>query len=371
LRILITNAFLESYTGTEVAVRDMALELKRHGHDPVIYSPRLGAIAREVANAGIVTTDDIRSVATPPDIIHGQHHAQVIEALLQFPDTPAIYVCHDATSPLDTPFAFPRILRWVAVDLPCRKRIEATAGISPQRIEVIENAVDLNRFQARPDLPAVPKRALAFSNSRRQVPAVRRACWDTGLEVSALGIGTKTAVPNPQSILPQYDIVFAKARCALEAMAVGCAVVLCDFAGVGPMVTSANFEQLRRMNFGQAALLNPLHPSFVAREIVRYDPEDAAEVHRRARNEAGLDAAVRRWTSLYADVVAEFRSCPRESSSAYAAEFHALAEYLRAWSYQGRVRWEHGELEKLQKIPAFGNAISFVARKALGRLTRT
>ena len=135
------------------------------------------------------------------------------------------------------------------------------------------------------------------------------------------------------------------------------------------MVTSANFDQLRRINFGQAALLNPLHPSFVAREIVGYDPEDAAEVHRRARSEAGLDEAVRRWTSLYADVVAEFRGCSRDSSSAYAAEFHAFADYLRAWSYQGRVSWEHGELDKLQKIPALGNAISFVARKALGRLT--
>ena len=36
-----------------------------------------------------------------------------------------------------------------------------------------------------------------------------------------------------------YDLVFAKARCALEAMAVGAAVVLCDTHGLGPMVTSA------------------------------------------------------------------------------------------------------------------------------------
>ena len=55
-------------------------------------------------------------------------------------------------------------------------------------------------------------------------------------------------------MLGQYDIVFAKARCALEALAVGNAVVLCDTVGVGPMVTTGEVDRLRRLNFGVRAL---------------------------------------------------------------------------------------------------------------------
>lgn len=53
-----------------------------------------------------------------------------------------------------SPFYFPRILRYVAVELRCRARIESVAAIPRERIEVIENAVDLTRFSTRPPLPA-------------------------------------------------------------------------------------------------------------------------------------------------------------------------------------------------------------------------
>ena len=39
---------------------------------------------------------------------------------------------------------------------------------------------------------------------------------------------------RPEEALGSYDIVFAKARAAAEAVATGTAVVLCDVAGAGP-----------------------------------------------------------------------------------------------------------------------------------------
>jgi len=76
-----------------------------------------------------------------------------------------------------------------------------------------------------------------------------------GPELDVIGFGAGTGVSNPEHVLHRHDIVFATARCALEAMAVGAAVVLCDFGGVGPMVTGENFDRLRCMNFGQGALV--------------------------------------------------------------------------------------------------------------------
>ena len=42
LKILITNAYLATYGGTQVVVRDLACELTRQGHQVAVYCPRLG-----------------------------------------------------------------------------------------------------------------------------------------------------------------------------------------------------------------------------------------------------------------------------------------------------------------------------------------
>lgn len=94
MRVLITNARLENYAGTEVTVRDLALEMQRQGREPLVYSPVLGAVAKEIRNSGIEVTDQLSNLAKPPDIIHGHHHPQVIEALSRFPQVPAVFVCH-------------------------------------------------------------------------------------------------------------------------------------------------------------------------------------------------------------------------------------------------------------------------------------
>ena len=44
-------------------------------------------------------------------------------------------------------------------------------------------------------------------------------------------------------------------------MAVGNAVVVCDAAGSGPMVTAAQLEQLAGCNFGRRLLRGPLDPA--------------------------------------------------------------------------------------------------------------
>jgi hypothetical protein len=182
-----------------------------------------------------------------------------------------------------------------------------------------------------------------------------------GLHLDAVGLSGRAAVPNPESVLPNYDIVFAKARCALEAMAVGNAVVLCDATGAGPMVTTGNLDSLRRMNFGAGVLTNPLRAEHLEREIQRYDSVDAAGVRQRIRTDADLAAATTRWIELYRTVIAEHRRANRDSD----AESRALTSYLRRWHYESRVDWEREQLSKLMRIPVVGNGIFRSARRFL------
>jgi hypothetical protein len=90
LRVLITSHALAGRTGTEMYVRDVAKGLLLRGHTPIVYSPRLGPLARELSLDTVAVVDDLNQLAEPPDVIHGQHTLESAIALLHFPQTPAM-----------------------------------------------------------------------------------------------------------------------------------------------------------------------------------------------------------------------------------------------------------------------------------------
>ncbi|HVG46088.1 MAG TPA: glycosyltransferase family 4 protein [Longimicrobium sp.] len=330
LRVLVTNRVLANRTGTELYVRDLAVGLLKAGHHPVVYSPLLGPVAAEIRAATVPVVDDLAHVGRAPDVIHGHHGPETLAALLAFPGVPAVALCHSAVGWPDAPLRFPRVLRYVAVDHACRDRLVSEHGVPGDRVAVALNAVDLERFRPRPPLPPRPRRALVFSNlaggRAGHLAAIRAACARAGIAVDVAGTRSRKPLERPEEVLGRYDLVFARARAALEAMAVGAAVVLCDAPGAGPMVTTANLDRLRPLNFGVSTLGEPATPQVLAREIARYDPADAAAVSRRVRAEAGAGALVDALVALYREVIAEHRAGPADD---LAAEQRAAAAYLQ------------------------------------------
>jgi hypothetical protein len=291
-------------------------------------------------------------VSEPPDIIHGQHTHETLTALLAFPGVPAVRVHHGWNDA--PPHAFPRILRHVAVDHTVRDRLVSEWGVRPDRIEVLHNFVDPATLPPRGPLPPRPARALVFSNNAsHHLAAVRKACAARGIEVDAVGADVGKVTDRPGDVLGRYDIVFAKARCALEALAVGAAVVLCDRAGVGPMVLPDNFDELRRFNFGLRTLREPVSPDAIARQLARYDPASAAAVSTRVRSEATIDTAVGRLLALYLEVIDEWEEAPRTSVD---EEMRCAADYLQRISATPAPRAAAGALLKaaffrLRQVP--------------------
>lgn len=355
LRILLTNRVLVHRTGTELYVREVAIGLLRRGHQPVVYSPRLGDVASELRTHTIPVVDDLTKVGDPPDIIHGHHGLETLTALLAFPRVPAISVCHSWVGWADEPVLFPRIHRYLAVDDTCRDRLVSEHGLPPERVDVVLNAVDLQRFRPRPPLPSRPARALIFSNSSGEaaphVRAIREACGHAGIAVDIAGFKSGAVLTRPEEALRGYDVVFAKARAAMEAAAVGAAVVLCDVAGAGPMVTTANLGTLRRLNFGMRALRDEPTVAKMRDEIARYDATDAAAVSRQVRDIAGQDALVDQLIAIYGEVIAESRQ--REPD--LASEQRAAAAYLRRLSprlHEGDLL--RGAFRRLLHVPLAG-----------------
>ena len=308
LTVLITNNTLANRAGSELYVRDIATALLKRGHTPIAFSTVLGEVARELREATIPVIDSLDALTSPPDIIHGQHHVETMMALLHFPATPAIYFCHGWIPWEEAPPRFPRIFRYVAVDYTCRDRLVFENAIPKERVNVLLNFVDLERFRPRDALPSRPARALIFSNNANEqtyVNAVRAACERAGIALDVMGLSADKPSSEPETVLGNYDIVFAKARSALEAMSVGAAVVLCDARGLGPMVTTRELDRLRALNFGIRTLSESISVEAIARKIANYDAGDAAVVSQRIRATAGREPVIDELLLLYEAVIAE------------------------------------------------------------------
>jgi hypothetical protein len=343
LKVLITCDMLDRRGGSELYVRDVALALLRGGHAPFVYASRPGEVAAEIRNMTVPVVERLEAVSVKPDLVYGQHHLPTVAALLRFADVPAVYVCHDWYGQNAFAPRLPRILRFVAVDDACRDRLVFEDGVEESRVRLLPNSVDLERFTPRPPLPARPRRALVFGNYTQESPhlaALREACVRRGVELDVIGEKMQNAVARPEEALGSYDVVFAKGRAALEAVAVGASVVV--YSGVrylGPLVRAEDVERLLLLNFGIRAMGDALTPEELAeragRELERYDPADAARATMLVRSRAGQAAAMHAVLELCEEVVEEYAETkaaldPHAEGPAAAAYLERLGAHLRA-----------------------------------------
>jgi len=353
LRVLITNRLLLTRTGTEIYVRDLAASLLRRGHLPIVYSSHLGEMAAEIRAGTVPVVDDLAQVGAPPDIIHGHHGLETLAALLAFPGVPAVAVCHSWVGWPDAPVIFPRVARYLAVDHTCRDRLVFEHGLPEDRVQVLLNAIELARFQPRGPLPARPARAFVFGNSAGgdYLAAIRQACAAAGMSVDVAGYRAGTVLDRPQDVLGQYDVVFAKGKAALEAAAVGAAVVVADLGGIGGMVTTANVGTLRPLNFGLRTLRRQPTVDVIAGELARYDAADAAAVSRLVRETAGHETLVDELLDVYATVLAEREGAADDPGAELRAASRYVAGLAEPLRQRDLLRGAMGRLLRLPLVP--------------------
>jgi hypothetical protein len=305
-RVLIATAAVSARSGTDLYTRDLALALLRRGWLPIIYTSDIGRPAEELRRATIPVVDNIDCLTATPDVVHGHHTLETLTALARFPEVPALFVCHDSVSWHSVPPRSTRIGSYVAVDRNCRDRMTFEYGVPAESIHVLTNAVDLARFVPRAPLPTSPRRALVFNNAAVEtgyVATVRSACARCGIAVDVLGDHFGGGTWNPENVLPEYDLVFARGRSALEAAAVGAAVVLCDARAMGGMLTTQTLHAARALNFGMRTLQLPITVENIQGEILRYDASDAAAVSEQIRASASIDVLADQYITLYDSLI--------------------------------------------------------------------
>jgi len=113
---------------------------------------------------------------------------------------------------------------------------------------------------------------------------------------------------------------------ALEALAVGCAVVVVDGRGLAGLATSSLVDEWRRNNFGLRLLTREPTTETIMTEIARYDARDAAIVSGRIRELASLSTYLDRVEAIYRDVVAT----PQVLADA-PVDLRALGRFIAQW----------------------------------------
>jgi len=293
--------------------------------------------------------------------------------LLYYRRTPAVFVSHGWIPWFETPPRHPRIMEYFAVDIPTRDAAVKRLNIPEDSIRLLPNFVDLNRFKCRSPLPARPRRALVLSNYAREdthLQIIRKACAKEGMKVDVFGSGVDHVV-KPEEMLPHYDVVFAKGRSALEAVAVGNAVIICDKFGVGPMVTLKNAQTLQRLEGDYHSLYEPLSAGAITRELAKYQPNEAAAVCQLARASVGLDSTVSTLIDSYQRALTRFGSALISEDEEAAAEAAYLASIVR-YIKENPAAWHERDTLAANLEAARGEAVRLAktqrqARKPMAR----
>lgn len=325
MKIAIATIKMSTRTGTEMVTVDLALGLRRRGHEVFVFTSELGETAEELRAKDIVVIDDLRNAPFEPDVIHANQSAVLLQALIRFRRAVGVYVGHDATFFQNAPVDLTRIRAYVAVDRINRERIERQVPRVKGAVRLIHNAVDLGRFSVRGPLPAKPRKALVLTKYSGHVEAVRQACDACQIACEAIGPGVNAVVADLTPLLHAADIVFATARMAIEALAVGCAVVVCDARGLAGMVTTQNVAAWRDDNFGIGILKSAVTSDIIVSEIQRYDAEDAAAACAYMRRNSGLEQAIDAFEGVYKRAVEENSFVDPDS------EAIELSSALREW----------------------------------------
>ncbi len=298
MRILITNLSVANSTGSEAVVELLADGLRMAGHETMLLAPMIGGLADRMRRRGHQVVERIAEITEKPDVIHAQHLTPCLTALARFPDVPAVYSCHSAFYEIEVPMPHPQIRHWIAVDEACKARC-LSRGVPADRLSLIHNAVDLQRFMQRPPLPPKPAKGLLLTKNFEHQQAVREACTRSGIQLDELGPATGRFSVELEKDLIGYDIVFATARMAIEAAAVGCSVIVCDARGFAGMLNTTNMEAWRRMNLGAGLLARPTTVDNLMEAISSFDASDAATVCTYFRKVAGAVDFVEEHLNIY------------------------------------------------------------------------
>ena len=124
MNILMTVLTLAFSGGSNCYVRDVAKEMIKRGHKVAVYSPKLGPLADEIRALGADVFDHPNAADFWPDVIHGQHHLDLMPVMTLYPKVPVVYFTHGVRPLQEKPPAqLPRVVSHVCISVLCKNEL--------------------------------------------------------------------------------------------------------------------------------------------------------------------------------------------------------------------------------------------------------
>ncbi|MCG6205017.1 hypothetical protein LPW26_10245 [Rhodopseudomonas sp. HC1] len=311
LRVALSNVALDGFTGSELWTVEAAQFLSSAGAAVIVYSPRIGRVAKLLSESGIFVTSSVEEVVDfCPSVLHVNHFEAVRPLVDRLVGHARIVNMIHGLLPRPGLPGNENVDRYCSVSIHAKAKVHILTNTPWPDIDILPNSFDERRFTSTGD-PARFGRALLYSS--RTTPQhrekLRSVLAGYGLELEHLGQGG-TPTTEPENLLPQFDVIFAVGRSAIEALASGAHVILWDAGIAGPAVTASNFWQCVTANFALAAnvltwryIENPDAPQWIGTQLSHGSEDARVATTRLTRNHLNLSRAGLRLLALYQRVL--------------------------------------------------------------------
>ena len=250
MKILMTNNSLDRRGGSESYLEVASAELRRLGHEIVLFSGHLGETADRLRHSGFDVHDRLADLPRDVDVIHGQHTNVIALVRERLPTVPLAFACHSWLISIEDPVSALGAGAYVVFNDVTRRRLAAHSATTGTDIIRLRQPVEVTFADAlREPINEAPRRAVAVSRSMRLLPQrLERACAASGIAFEWVG-AEHTQSTDPRREMRAADIVFAVGRTALEAMVDARAVLVIDESMRGGWVTDASYASLEADGF--------------------------------------------------------------------------------------------------------------------------
>jgi hypothetical protein len=326
--------------GTEAHLLTLGEHLQRLGHEVAVYSPETGSYADHLAARGIEVYERLRTLPADCDVVFSQDTLVAHDLARRYESAAHVFrVCGDMYD-----FQLPPQLEGVvdAIVVLSDRYARAAKGCAARTPVVrLRVPVDVDRLVPLGCIRERPRRAVLLGNYPQRHHAVRCAWGRHGVEMLTVGNvqGSQQSF-ELATALADADIVVAKSRAALDAMACGRAVYIYDCFGGDGWVTPRSYPALEADNFAGLASERVIGVTELERDLADYSPamgsvnRDLIVQHHNARDHV----------LAFLDAIAEHLEAPPKERRERPAPLRELARLTALqWSWERTARELQGE----------------------------
>ncbi|MGZ4257598.1 MAG: hypothetical protein ACXVRE_07540 [Gaiellaceae bacterium] len=257
--------------GSETYLLTVAEQLQRLGHEVTLFTVDAGQMATFAEDRGIRVATSLHALPAACDAALVQDGVVAYRLAERYPDTPQVFRAASDLSDLQLPPGLPGVTSAVvALSERVAARVRRLAAGTP--VTRLRQPIDTERFTPASPLATTARRALLLGNylqgERRD--AVLSAFAAAGIDAVQVGRPSSFAL-RPERAMWESDIVVAKGRSALEAMACGRAVYVYDRFGSDGWVTPEAYPAMEADNFAGQATAAVADAERVQSDLADYD----------------------------------------------------------------------------------------------------